>query len=405
MGNRCSKKRVLPFSLSYGHNQSQDNNLGVDFYWACRNGNLQTVIDIYPKLAYKQLNEIQPNGSTALHDACARNHPHIVKFLLDNGCCRTTLNSQHQTAYELASEEIKRLFDRPWSQRFVQERGADLFCDRPSGDSQDQLIERPDDWVTGRTNIYSTYEAQFMLALGQSSSMFKNIVKKRLERNHNEELLNLLNKSITSTNPEHREAKDLIDKFLNKLGVHHLITLYTLETDFYRNLRQEADALTAILYLNLKELQNRAFKGRAYRGAGMTESDLDAYRWALQKKETWHDNLLETRILQSLSIKKSVALEFAKNSSDANLFSVLIEFEFSEYCPTAISLFKISNQLPGLSNYEKEAEVLLLPFTLFKLQDIKADLEQREYRIFLKHQQTPKESLRQAAGEVSYFSQ
>jgi hypothetical protein len=79
-------------------------------------------------------------------------------------------------------------------------------------------------------------------------------------------------------------------------------------------------------------------------------------------------------------------------------------FEFPELCPTAINLNKISEQLPALSEFEDEAEVLLLPFTLFKVKDIFTDPELHEYRILLIHEPTPKKSLRRAAGKVDYFS-
>jgi hypothetical protein len=136
----------------------------------------------------------------------------------------------------------------------------------------------------------------------------------------------------------------------------------------------------------------------------MTENDIDAYRWGLNKEEAWHANLLETRMLQSMSIKKSVALGFSAEASGKPGNAVLIEFEFPELCPTAINLNKISEQLPALSEFQHEAEVLLLPFTLFKVKDIFTDPELHEYRILLIHEPTPKKSLRRAASKVDYFS-
>ncbi|CAF0934134.1 unnamed protein product [Adineta ricciae] len=397
MGSGSSKTRVLPFS------HSQHTVSGADFYWACRNDNLQAAKNIYPHLTYEQLNEVQPNGSTALHDACARNHIHVVKFLLEIGCSRTTLNSQHQTAYEIASPAIRELFKRPTSERFVQHYAGGLIKNNSFNNAKDDELETPDDWVTGRTSDYSTYEAQFMLALGQSNSVFKNIVKKRLERNHNEELLKLFNKSISPIHGDYKNAKSLLEKFFQKLGVRHLITLYTMETSFYENLKDEADALTAILYLNLHELRNRSFTGRSYRGATMNQSDLDAYRWASQKKESWRTHILETRILQSTSTEKSVALGFLGGQHGSDRFSVLIEFEFPDHSPTAINLSKLSEQLPCLSQYEDENEVLVLPFTLFTLRDFKENDTDADYRIILQHYPTPKRSLRKAASESDYF--
>jgi hypothetical protein len=404
MGNGSSTTRVVPFHHQ-DDSQVHAKNLSGDFYWACRNGDLQLVEKIYPELTYEQLNQIQPNGSTALHAACSLNHPHIVKFLLDNGCCRTRLDSQKRRAYEVAAtEEIRILFDRPWSQRFVQEQGAELFNFCSSDDTTEKKLKKPNDWVSGHTWKSFTYEAQFMLALGKSSSCFKNIVKKRLESNHHEALLNLLNKSIGQNDPMYPEATNLFEEFLSKADVDPLLKLYTLQTGFYGALQKEADALTAIIYLNLTELQNRAFQGQAYRGAAMTDNDLDAYRWALKKKESYHEYLLQTRTLQSMSLKRNVALGFAKTNPNDPRYSVLFVFDFPELCPTAINLNKISEQLPCLSAYGQEAEVLLLPFTLFKVKDIKADPERHEYRILLIHEPTPIKSLRRAAARLKCFS-
>ena len=135
----------------------------------------------------------------------------------------------------------------------------------------------------------------------------------------------------------------------------------------------------------------------------MNQSDLDAYRWASQKKESWSTHILETRILQSTSRKKSVALSFLRGQHGSDRFSVLIEFEFPDHCPTAITLSKLSEQLPCLSEFEDEDEVLLLPFTLFTLRDFKENDKDADYRIILRHHPTPKRSLRKAASESEYF--
>lgn len=404
MGIKSSKTSILPFH--HHRSTSQGDHLASDFYWACRNGDLQSAQNIYPKLTYEQLNQIQPNGSTALHAACSMDHPHVVKFLLENGCCRTVLNGQKQTAYEVAATEaIRRLFDRPWSQRFVQDKGTNVvdILSAENSNSTANKLEEPDDWVTGRTSAYDTREAQFMLALGRSSSIFKKIVMRRLIDKYHTELLNLLNRTIPVDDRQHKKALDLYQKYLNKEGVHHLLTLYTMETGFYRALQGEADAFASVLYLNLSELQSRAFTGRAYRGMAMIENDIDAYRWALNKKESWHKNLLETRTLLSMSIRKEVALGFSKGGVHPSNRSVLFEFEFPEICPTAIKLFKVSDNLPCLSDFGPEAEVLLLPFTLFQVKDIHVDPERGEYRVSLIHVPTRKRSLRKGAGQAGSF--
>ncbi|CAF4297997.1 unnamed protein product, partial [Rotaria magnacalcarata] len=49
---------------------------------------------------------------------------------------------------------------------------------------------------------------------------------------------------------------------------------------------------------------------------------------------------------------------------------VLIVFEFSSKCFTAIQLEKLSNQLPSISEIESEREVLILPRTTFRVQKV-----------------------------------
>ncbi len=56
-----------------------------------------------------------------------------------------------------------------------------------------------------------------------------------------------------------------------------------------------------------------------------------------------------------------VAEQYADlQNSDGTQISVIIRFKFIQICPTAINLH-------GISYFPEEEEVLLLPFTLFKV--------------------------------------
>jgi len=56
--------------------------------------------------------------------------------------------------------------------------------------------------------------------------------------------------------------------------------------------------------------------------------------------------------------------------SDGTQISVIIRYKFTQFCPSAINL-------DSISHFESEEEVLLLPFTLFRVASIKEWTVQR----------------------------
>jgi hypothetical protein len=92
----------------------------------------------------------------------------------------------------------------------------------------------------------------------------------------------------------------------------------------------------------------------------MSSADLLAYQWAYE-----HAAIVETRTFQSTSRDRAVADAFADlPSSDGTQISAIIRYKFTQLCPSAINLDKISH-------FESEEEVLLLPFTVFRVVSIK----------------------------------
>ncbi|CAF0799666.1 unnamed protein product [Adineta ricciae] len=360
------------------------------FYWACKEGDIAAVRQMLPNMTYEQVNQLEPLGSTALHAAVFYNHPHIVQLLLENGCSRTTLNRHGATAYEEAStDEIRALFNRPASGRFVDEHMTQTFqLANPKGNSVDMKDGIPDDWFKGHTTANTAYESQFMHAIADSSGVFKKLVQNRIEAESKEQLEQLVSRTIPNEHQQYENAKRLHEKVRKKSDMSSLLTMYTLETPLYRTLQNEADSFATLIYLHLAELKDRAYKGRAYRGGRMTENDIQAYRWALQRPE----QVLETRTIQSMSLNESVARRFTQSERPRydRRNRVILIFDFSETCPTAINLNRISEKLPALSVHQDEEEVLLLPFTLFSVREIKVDSKNGEYRITLTYIPTPK---------------
>ena len=371
------------------------------FYWACRNGEIDKVRKMLPNLTYEQVNEIQPNGSTALHAACFYNHPQIVQLLLNSGCSRTIVNSHGNTAYqETTIPEIRTLFERPPSKRFVDENATESFkLLTKDGNDVKKGSNVPDDWVKGHTSADDAHEAQFMIAMASSSNPLKQIVKSQAEKESIQNVTELVSHSVPEKHLKYKTMRELYDKFMKKMGVGHLLSMYTLETPLYKNLQTDVDSFTVLLYFHLDELQDRTFQGRSYRGATMTQSDIGAYRWALERE----GYVLETRVLQSTSLEKSKAQMFAAlkpNEGPHVRHSVLLTLDFPQKCPTAINLNKISETIPALSEFEDEQEILVLPYTLFSVRDIKIDSQSGQYRITLTNVPTPKTSLLECIKHV-----
>ncbi|CAF1255426.1 unnamed protein product [Adineta ricciae] len=163
-----------------------------------------------------------------------------------------------------------------------------------------------------------------------------------------------------------------------------------METPIYGALQNDCEIFTALLYMHLPTLKDRAYQGIAYRGARMTYDDLQAYRWTLVQ----HRRVLETRTIQSMSKNKHKALEFATQMHTSKPYSILLIYHFPQICRTAIDLTKISETKTALSEYEDEEEVTLLPFTLFQISDIKVDTKNnKHYRITLQNIPVEKKSI------------
>ncbi|CAF1588714.1 unnamed protein product, partial [Adineta steineri] len=351
-----------------------------EFYWACRNGDIEKVKQLLLTVSYEDLNRLEPNGSTPLHAASYSGHVEIVRLLLHKrGCRRDRLNRHGLTAYEEAfSDDIRQLFHRP--------PGRNRFCDQDDGKEdvekmfqvtgKDDEEEEDDDseeffedkWLAEHATSKEIEDAKKLL------SAVKRLAQSKLtlllatdadedfkQRKQKEDLSEILDEHVTHEHPEYDKCRALVTKAFAENKPEPLLRLYSLETGFYRALTADADPLILPLFLLLKKLKPRYFQGVSYRGLKMTAKDLRSYRWALKKK-----GAIQTQTFCSTSLDRSVAEGFAGATNMNNEEqSVLMIFNFAEKCDTAINLNKLSNELPCLSEYENEKEVLVLPVTLF----------------------------------------
>ncbi len=115
----------------------------------------------------------------------------------------------------------------------------------------------------------------------------------------------------------------------------------------------------------------------------MTRHELNEYRWALRHK----DSVLSLLTFSSTSIVRDVAERFSSNSlPSSDKISALLVFYFPQPCNTAINLSEIPEyQLPCISNYENEKEVLISPRTFFKVTEIEIDRSDERCTIYLEN--------------------
>ena len=354
-----------------------------------------------PNLTYEQANQIEPNGSTALHAACLYNQPQIVRLLLENGCSRTTVDLNGKTARQVAAtDEVRALFRRPPSNRFGDEDGISSFKLLSSnGAHAPDDDDIPDSWVKGHISADDAHEAKFMIAMATTSNPLQWIVRKRIQTECIQSVDELLSRSVPHAHSDYENMIRMFKNFKEKKDVHGLLKMYTYQTPFYTNLQKEADSFTVLLYFHLNDLQERVYQGISYRGATMTKNDIDAYRWATQRK----GYVLETRALQSTSKKISVAEDFVSRNfkKGDGKYPVILILDFQEKCPTAVDLTKLSDKLVCLSEFPEEEEVLLLPYTLFSVDELKlVDSQSRYYHITVKNIPTPKVSLHSAVKNM-----
>ena len=392
-------------------------------YNACRQGNEQRVRQLLPNYSAKDLNQQDSSNdeNTCLHIATAQGHDRIVQLLIEHGCYRSSiLNAQHQSPYDLAAngkDSTRSLFLRQeasnHSSRF-QEQNADECFDivRVEDDEPPPPVEtenQPTKKVATTRSSVQTFQTEEEKAHEmQYSASSKAMCQSRLARFcvnqfHRDEpldhrtILQRINQLLTSVrshpSDDSTKAEDLVKQYeKNGSSIEQLLHLYTLETDFYRMLKGDSLPLAIPLFIHLPALKDRHFKGCVYRGMRMTTEQLSIYQLAMQSPAT----LLQTRSFSSTSIDQSIAEDFAwqKSSKSADDLSVLFVFDFPQFCDQAINLSRISLEKPCLSEYADEAEVLILPWTLFQVMKVQLPTNEKELtKIFLNNVIIPKKNL------------
>ena len=134
----------------------------------------------------------------------------------------------------------------------------------------------------------------------------------------------------------------------------------------------------------------------------MATKDIDEYKWAIHNQGT----LIKIKTLTSTSADLDVANGFSylQGTKYSNIHRVICEFHFGHHCSTAIDLrHRADKKLVCLSNYEDEAEVLVLPGTLFRVHDVRQKEDTGRYTVVLQNICVPLDVILEAFKEVQIW--
>ncbi|CAF1114349.1 unnamed protein product [Rotaria sordida] len=293
-------------------------------------------------MSLEEINKLEPNGSTALHVAAYRGHEEIVQLLLQKDACYTTVNKYNCTPLDEAkTDRIKQMIRRRMNKtRFISES-----------------IE----WIlqTDKADFQAHQYWTKLETYGRDPQFHKLI--DYIKRNYLEKDL----KSI--------EDIDTIIRYFNiaidKRDPVYLLQAYTAETGFYSTLNVH---LTQIRLENLTNNENLSqayyigiiarhpkfetfsYTGEAYRGMMITNNDLKQYEIGTR---------ILTKTFSSSSKRLNIALGFLddKRHTDDRLSTI---------CTYEIRNQRTALDIQDISLFQYEEEVLILPYSAFKIIDI-----------------------------------
>lgn len=333
-----------------------------ELYLACRNGDMTTVQRLLPQTPLKILNRLEPNGSTCLHAASYHGHKDIVRLLLQHGASRNVVNRYGCTPVDEAkTEEVADLFPR--SAVAAKKR----FAASPAQQLEWQFAQ-------GTAEAFSR---AFHWGCIKDRGIEKTVKKIRKAR--------ILDDVPNDEDQEAEIVKEYFQLALDERNPIYLLKAYTVESKFYKTLnsymvegshtkvfekirRKWSGYYTGLIVRN-PAFDRYRFAGETYRGMEITPEDFAQYRVGVA---------LANKAFQSTSKSWKIAKGFACPSEPRpGRLAVVIIFGITDR-RSALSIEEISE-------YQNEEEVLIVPGTLFIVQDV--DRNEHPYEIRL--QQIP----------------
>ena len=302
-------------------------------------------------------------------------------------------DSNGQTAYDIASEDIRQLFRRPPT-------GGNPFSTDEHAVNPMEIIDNSSHWLKDYPSEAVINTEAFHDVLHQQTNDIRNIffaisrffgydrAKKQLDQ-WRKNFQSILDGYYASEHSFRAEVLELFQEFLQTENIKHLFKLYTVDQSLCQYLAQDLRRTQCFLVpiqSSLYCVEPRAYKGQSFRGLSMNLEALTPYQRALDNAR---ETFVGTKTICSTSVDRSVAVPFSGNDQkDDGLLHVLLICNFSQRCTTAISLYANGPDQPSMSNFDDEQEVLVLPGTIFSVKEIKQCPEARLIEIYLEHYDT-----------------
>ena len=295
-------------------------------------------------MSIAEVNRMESSGFTALHVASSEGHEKIVELLLAKGASHSTANKHGLMPLDLAEkDEIKQLIcHRINKTRFVSDSlnwiiaaTADLQAHQYSKKletyGKDPHVDR---LITFIKQNYIEKQLQHIEDIGRIKLCFNKAI-------HEQDLVHLLRAYIAETG-----FYSVLNTHLKKIQLDNLTNDENLGVAYY----------TGII-AHHPRFETFSFTGTVFRGMIMTTDDLKQHEIGTR---------LLTQTFSSASKQRNVVFDF------------LAGVDHSKDQLTTMCTYEIRNQRTALdihqiSLFECEEEVLLLPYSAFKIMDIQID--------------------------------
>ncbi|CAF4808793.1 unnamed protein product [Rotaria sp. Silwood1] len=260
-----------------------------------------------------EVNRMEPNGSSALHVAAYRGHEKIVELLLQKGASYSAVNKYNCTPLDEAkTDKIRQLIRRRMNQK--------------------RFVSDSIEWILQTDNAdYQAHEYFNKLELyGQDRHYYKLIAY--IRKNYLENELQVIDGINT--------IKEYFDKAINEKDPTYLLTAKI--------------GIIGIIACHPK-FETLSYIGKVFRGMMITANDVKKYKVGSR---------ILTKTFSSTSKERKLASTFHKKNADT-------DDRLSTLCIYEIRNQRTALDIQHISLFQYEEEVLILPYSAFKIIDIK----------------------------------
>ncbi|CAF1357202.1 unnamed protein product [Adineta ricciae] len=325
---------------------------------SCKRNDIDQVRQLLPQLDKDEINVRSDDcNRTALHIAAFHGHGEIVKLLLTHEDIDCNIPNQWGLlAKDEAPENIKYLF--------VEQLNID---------------EESFEWFDTYKYAYRiAYECQNHLKQWLTKVSFQKLIKEihqyiekmDFDQNEKDLIQNYVQQAMETNDPiplvrAYTEKTPFVTKLNEDLAkegsdFRFQSALAGLNTNLCDNEAQKGFGgyiYTSILAFHTKLQSYRRFTGLTYRGVNMTKADLDQY----QKNRS-----MLVRTFLSSSTERLVAENFLTSTSKG---------KYPVICTYNIRNANTAIDVQTISRYPNEKEILIPPFSVFTIVDIKLNLD------------------------------